>query len=404
MQNDKLKKIIPIIIILILLGLGFLAYFLFFKTPNEAGRPNLPISNNNNIPSGNNSENQGSNTNEGGNTGAFKPVLRLVYETPVSGGVTYNKNGKNYTRFIERGKGNVYETEAENIRPQRLTNNTIPQIYNAFWTKNGENVIGQYLRDQKDVQTFVGSIKSRSVNEGELQTQFVGQNIGQINLSPNDNRLIYITTGDIGSKIIRSNLSLGEKVEIFNSPLNDWLVDYPNNEIVSITSKPSSKIDGLTQTINTRTGIENAVITGIKGLTTLLNSTSEKMLFSESKNNEFETYVLDLSNERRNIFQFKTLPEKCVWSYKNKNVVFCAVPEEIQSGEYPEDWYLGKKSFRDEIWQSNIETGETVYLSNLNTDSGEEIDAYKISISQDEKFITFINKNNLKLYTLQIAK
>jgi hypothetical protein len=100
-----------------------------------------------------------------------------------------------------------------------------------------------------------------------------------------------------------------------------------------------------------------------------------------------------------------TLPVSAITApLNNKNVIFCAVPEEIIDGEYPEDWYLGLKSFKDEMWKTNVETGETVYLSNLSNGAGEDIDAYKISLSQNEKFITFLNKNNLKLYTLQIEE
>jgi hypothetical protein len=405
MQNEKIKKIIPIVIILVLLGLGLLAYFLFFRSGGDEKRPNLPVSENN-IPTNGDVSGNGTNNgeNNGNNLGRFQPTLRLVYDTPVAGGVTFNKNGKDYTRFIERGKGNVYETEAKNIRPQRLTNNTIPQIYNAYWSKNGEQVVGQYLRNEEEIQTFVGTIKSKSQGEGELQTQFIAQNVSSIALSPTDNQIVYLSVNDAGSKIIRSNLSLSSKVEIFNSPLKDWLIDYPSTSNVSVTSKTSSKNEGLIQTVNSATGDEKVLLSKKKGLTTLLNNSGDKLMFSESFGREFSTFILNTITQSKTSARLQTLPEKCVWSLNNKNVIFCAVPEEIIDGEYPEDWYLGLKSFKDEMWKTNVETGETVYLSNLSNGAGEDIDAYKISLSQNEKFITFLNKNNLKLYTLQIEE
>ncbi len=416
MQNDKLKKIIPIIIIFVLIGLGVLAYFLFFRGTNINTDPNLPISgdiDNNNGNQGNNNNNNGTTggtagdngNNNGNNTGgAFKPQLRLVSETPTSGGVTFNKEGKDYTRFIERAKGNAYETEAKNIRPQRLTTNTIPQIYNAYWTKNGDQLVGQYLRDQEKVQTFLGSVKDKTGGNGELQTQFLNATVGDVIFSPNNSQIAYINQSEIGSSIITSNLSLQQKLEIFSSPLNDWLIDWPEQNYLIISSKPAKDIDGLSQTVNLKTGEEKLVLSDKKGLTTLYSSDLKRVLHSESNKNSFDSYILNIETNQSFPFRFNTLPEKCVWSQIEKTTLFCAVPETIPTGDYPEDWYLGTKSFKDEMWKTNISTGETVFLTNLSNDAGEDVDAYKMSLSSNEKFLTFLNKNNLKLYTLQIVE
>jgi hypothetical protein len=330
--------------------------------------------------------------------------LRLVYENPVSGGITFEKNGKNYTRFMERAKGNVYETEAENIRVSRLTNNTIPQIYNSYWTKDGEQLVGQYLRDQEKVQTFIGTIKQKSAGEGELQTQFLSQNLGDIKISPNSTQLSYLTTGTTGSSLTISNLSAGQKIEVFNSPLNEWLIDWPNSNFITITSKPDKDVAGLSKTVNVKTGSEEIKLSNINGLTTLYSPDLKKIVYSQSIGSGFETYIFDTDKKSSSILRVNTLPEKCVWSELEKNILFCASPQNIPSGEYPKDWYLGTKSFKDEFWKINVTTGETTFLINLNDASNEDLDAYKISLSKNEKFLTFVNKNNLKLYTLQIVK
>jgi hypothetical protein len=413
MQNDKLKKIIPVIIILALIGLGLLAYFLFFRGTSVSTDPNLPISgdiDNNNGNQGNNNGSTGGtagdNDNDNGNNtgGAFKPQLRLVSPTPTSGGITFSKENMDYTRFVERAKGNAYETEAKNIRPQRLTNNTIPQIYNAYWTKNGNQLVGQYLRDQEKVQTFLGNVKDKVGGDGELQTQFLNGTVGDVVFSPNNSQVAYINQTEIGSSVITSNLSLQQKLEIFSSPLNDWLIDWPEQNNLIISSKPAKDIDGLSQTINLKTGEEKLILSDKKGLTTLYSSDLKRVIYSESNKNSFDAYVLSIETNQSLPFRFNTLPEKCVWSQVEKTTLFCAVPETISASDYPEDWYLGTKSFKDEMWKTNVETGETVYLSNLSNDAGEDVDSYKMSLSSNEKFLTFLNKNNLKLYTLQIAE
>lgn len=411
MQNDKLKKIIPILIIIVLLGLGALAYFLFFKNTDTNTNPaiDLPVSGNVKPGSGNSGgSTKPGNTSNGNNNqntnGAFSPTLRLVYDEPVGGGVTFERGGKNYTRFVERTKGNVYETDADNIKVKRLTNNTIAQLYNAYWTKNGEQLIGQYLRDQKEIQTFVGSIKSKTGGEGELQTQFLSQDLGDIKISPDDNKLAFLSNSVVGSSLITSNLSAGQKVEAFNSPLNEWLVEFPNSSFVTVTSKADKDTQGLSKTINLRTGEEEMVLSGIKGLTTLFNSDLKKVLYSQSVGNSFESSIIEKGKSSPSRLKTNTLPEKCVWSEIEKNILFCATPQNIPEGNYPKDWYLGLISFKDELWKINTTTGETNFLINLSDSSGENFDAYKISLSKNEKFITLVNKNNLKLYTVQITK
>lgn len=409
MQNDKLKKIIPILVIALLLGLGALAYFLFFKNTENTEKPTIDLPVSGNIKPGSNNTgsvkpgNSNSNNNQNTN-GSFSPTLRLVYDEPVGGGVTFERGGKNYTRFVERTKGNVYETEADNIKVKRLTNNTIAELYNAYWTKNGEQVVGQYLRDQKEIQTFIGSIKSKTGGEGELQTQFLSQDLGDIKISPDDNKLAFLSNSVVGSSLITSNLSAGQKVEVFNSPLNEWLIEFPNSSFVTITSKADKDTQGLSKTINLRTGEEEMVLSGIKGLTTLFNPDLKKVLYSQSVGNSFESSIIEKGKSSPSRLKTNTLPEKCVWSEIEKNILFCAVPQNIREANYPKDWYLGLVSFKDELWKINTVTGETNFLINLNDASGEDFDAYKISLSKNEKFITIVNKNNLKLYTAQIVK
>jgi flagellar basal body-associated protein FliL len=82
MQNDKLKKIIPILIIVALLGLGALAYFLFFKNTDTNKDPAIDLPVSGNIKPG-----------SGSNSGSTKPgnVIRLIRGLIASFGYFVNK-------------------------------------------------------------------------------------------------------------------------------------------------------------------------------------------------------------------------------------------------------------------------------------------------------------------------
>ena len=56
------------------------------------------------------------------------------------------------------------------------------------------------------------------------------------------------------------------------------------------------------------------------------------------------------------------------------------------------------------MWKVNAETGDLEYLSPISDLAGMDIDAVNLSIDKKDKSITFMNKNDLSLWTLQIAE
>ncbi|MBI2474473.1 MAG: hypothetical protein HYV68_02110, partial [Candidatus Taylorbacteria bacterium] len=71
-------------------------------------------------------------------------------------------------------------------------------------------------------------------------------------------------------------------------------------------------------------------------------------------------------------------------------------------GNYPDDWYQGLVAWRDEVWAIDTATGNTQYLINLGSAGRRDIDAINLSLDEKERFITFTNKTDLSLWTLQI--
>ena len=56
-------------------------------------------------------------------------------------------------------------------------------------------------------------------------------------------------------------------------------------------------------------------------------------------------------------------------SEKNKNIVYCSVPERISGSNQPDGWYQGVVSFDDGVWSKNVSTGESKnILSRLGAD------------------------------------
>jgi hypothetical protein len=95
-------------------------------------------------------------------------------------------------------------------------------------------------------------------------------------------------------------------------------------------------------------------------------------------------------------FSLKTLPEKCIWSEVDVNKIYCAVPKNLPTANYPDDWYKGLVSFDDNLWQIDTLTGETTLL--LNQFGFDIINIFK---TKNEDFLFFQNKKDGTLWSLK---
>ena len=94
----------------------------------------------------------------------------------------------------------------------------------------------------------------------------------------------------------------------------------------------------------------------------------------------------------------QTLPEKCVWSHTEKSTVYCAVPETIPEGIYPDNWYQGLVTFTDNLWKINTSTGISKVVVLFDRGYNKSFDAINLQLSSDDSYLTFTNKSDLILW------
>ena len=112
--------------------------------------------------------------------------------------------------------------------------------------------------------------------------------------------------------------------------------------------------------------------------------------------------ISSVDNAIINAHVLKTLPEKCVWG-AGSEVVYCAVPKSINQGEYPDSWYQGEISFSDAIWKIDVASGSTTMISDPTTvPGGEDVDAIKLSLDQNQNYLFFVNKKDSYLWELSL--
>ena len=340
------------------------------------------------------------------------PVLRQLSTTPTAGAIAIQKTIETdegqkeelTARYLERATGHVYETAVETLKNTRITNTTIPAVYEALWGENGESVIIRFLNKTTGaIESFSAHIvrQEEVIEEAILEGEFLPSGIKEIALSPTKGTMFYLAPGGDGTVGTRSKIDGTEKVEVFDFPFTEWLAQWATNKTIFLTSKASNTVSGYVYTLSAAGGPLKKVLGDISGLTTLVNGSGTKVLYSESTVNGFSMSVHDVATGESKKLGITTLPEKCAWS--NDNVtIYCGVPENISQGQYPDVWYQGLLSFTDTIWKADTETGYSEILLKPADTAGANLDIIKPFLDKDEGYFFFINKKDSTLWALKV--
>lgn len=439
------KTILFLIIVFFLIGLGFFVYYFFFSNLQNN---DLELENQNQIedPFGNffpientsqnnTLENSTETSQENINFQNQIPKLRKISNVPVAGATIFTREAtttneiisdseSNETsekkskiteivyRYIERATGHVFETTSHNLTSERISNTTIPKIYEAFFLENKDQFILRYLNENNDIETYFATIKQTnseitSENKTFLDGVFLQKNISQITVSPDGKNLFLLTENPnptIESKILgytASSIKPLEQKKVFSSPLSEWKAEWVVNNKIFLNTKPSSYSLDLLYELDLKTEHFDKIIGPYNGLVSRVSPDNQKIIFSTSNGNGIETKIIHLKDSILKNFKVNTLAEKCVWNSKS-TIIYCAVPKEILRSVYPDYWYLGLLSFNDSLMKMDIENEKLETIMSANSETSENLDITNLQISPDEDYLLFTNKIDLSLWSLDL--
>lgn len=340
------------------------------------------------------------------------PKLRQLSTSPIGGMGASTTASTTIVRYIDRGTGHVYEVNSDKADIDKISNTTISRVYRSFWNKSASSMILQYVKEgDQNITTFSGTLRpkvSTSTDDMlyELRGRFLSGDIQSVSVSPKGDRIFtWVVDSGRGEGYV-SNFDESNKVRVVDLPFTQVNIDWPTENLVTLTTKGTSYGTGIMYSIDiTKPGAVNMkkVIGGIRGLSALMSKDGSKVLFTGSVGtNSIKTSLLNTKDNSVQEVIFKTMPEKCVWSTLHKNEIYCAVPTEIPSAQYPDSWYQSRTTFVDRLWHLDTETGEVHLLTKLLEDSGDLIDAVDLNLDAKENFLYFTNKNDLTLWSLDL--
>ena len=350
------------------------------------------------------------------------PRLRMVSEGPViaatlgpadthSGLVgpatidTTDRTIANTIRYVELGTGHVYEASTANQDITRLSNTTIPRINEAQFVSL-DRVLLRYTDDVGNYKLFSAQLAPNSSPSAStpmrLQGVFLDDGVRYLDVGP-DGQIVWLQAGANGGTRVVTTTAMGEdKTQIHASPLSEWRVDwFGASDQVLLRSTPSYNSFGMAYTLDTNTGALRPYGAARKALQVLPTTDRSRALLSLKADGETRTYLWRRENNEYVELVPQTFAEKCVYA-EVRDVFYCAAPVgEIAAGE-PDLWYQGVSSYRDDVWVIDAQTGEAELAASPSGLSDDPIDIVDLSLSPDEQFLYFRDKDTRSLWTYQL--
>lgn len=296
-------------------------------------------------------------------------------------------------RYVERATGHVYQIDLDSKKVTKISNSTIPGVYEAIIDSFAKTFIYRY------VSAGDNSITSYIATIGETKGSFLPIDIIDISVSPNRDKYFFLAKNLNGVVGATGSFSDNKKSQVFNSPFSEWLSQWISEQKIFLTTKASWSLNGSLFSLDTKTGVLTKVFGGIKGLTTLSNNNGSSVLYGASLETGPRLWLFNEKEHSTKDLDTYGLPEKCVWS-KDNIVVYCAVPNKITGIQYPDSWYQGLISFDDYFVKINTETLSKTTLANSITET--PVDATKLFLDKEENTLFFTNKKDSTLWSLDL--
>lgn len=297
-------------------------------------------------------------------------------------------------RFVARSNGHIYQQYLDTKDSGKISNTTIPTIHEAIFANEGQFIMYRYLSDvDETIQSFFGTLG------GSESGSFLPENIQSVATAPSGGQFFYLVPigNDIAGYI--SSFTDNKKTQIFTSAFTEWEPQWTQENTIFLTTKPSYLFRGSMYALNKATGGFTKVFGGIYGLTTLSSSSNNLVLYTDTGARIPSLGIYNLEDHSLSSIGVNSIAEKCVWS-GNGITLYCAVPNSIPSGQYPDSWYQGLVSFNDSILRINTSNSSSAVV--INTEEWGGIDGIKLTLSPDEKILFMINKKDSTLWSLDL--
>jgi len=335
-------------------------------------------------------------------------TLFRISNTPTAGYAVFERGEDSIVRYVDRGTGHVSEVTlpkagATTLERRKITNNTLPKIYEAHFRSDGSSVLLRFLEGDTDVvkNTSLTLTPPRATSTDALYTVAAANLRGGLDsvLVGTGNNLYYVLKDN--SSIGSSDFNGSNQRTLFSSAFNNWRLGRFGSNLLVYT-KASANADGYAYSLPASGGSLTKLLGPHKGLTVVANANGTRLLYSFNEGGAPRLYVKNLVSNAVSEILPASLAEKCTWSTENVNVFFCGTPLSGLTTREPDSWYLGVTHFTDYIWRFDTTSESAQLVSEPKTKYDVDLDVSDLRVSEQEDFLVFINKRDQTLWAVRL--
>jgi hypothetical protein len=407
------KKLLIIAIVIIVLLLAFFAWRLMFPGSSREVvdniRNTLPFGSGDGIlPTTNNLQPTTDADTDGQVFDEFgRPTVNLfrITDTPVAGSIAFTRGTTSpitMVRYVDRATGHIYEVDLDTFDKVRITNQTLPKIYEAYFSEDANSVLLRSLKAGDVIENLSLKLTPPTSTSTDalysVEASVLRGDITEV-IQGGGNSLFYVLRDT--SSINTSSFNGSGSRSIYTSPFNSWRLTRSGSNLL-IYTKASSGLLGYAYNLNITNGSLTKVLGPLYGLTVLPNQNGSILAYSHVEGSKIRTYTRNTQDQ--NLYEIipPTLVEKCVWSSINTSTIICASPISGLTSNEPDSWYKGITSFSDRIWRIDTSIDVSELLVEPKNLLDVDIDVYNPQLSPREDYMIFQNKRDLSLWGLRL--
>jgi len=377
-MTNKRKILIVLLVILALALAGFAVYYVYFrKTPGEtttetpgAGKPPAQ-------------------TGVRAMDDKLKKISSVIAVSPIA-----SADGQ---KILYAGKkGNLYETDFDGGNQKETNLVVLQNLIKTLWSPAREEFATIYANaDGRKI--FYNNAKTKKTSPYDA-------GIKSLAFSKSENKIAYYLSNDLQNTnaVFIADADGTNARAVFNTRVKDIRVEWVSSNQIAISTAPSGLVPNVLWVLNIDTQKLLPVMSQVYGFTMRWSPSGGRFLFSQTdaKGANLSLFSSNQTGTEVKNLGVATLPEKCAFSAKDENIVFCSAPASAPDIVWPDDYYKQIYSASEQIWSINLSTGKKDMIYDFNETLA--TDASDLIVSPDANRLVFLNKKDGAIYSLKI--
>jgi hypothetical protein len=301
-------------------------------------------------------------------------------------------------RYAKKSTREIFDYNTVSKDRASLNNKLATGTQEAIFSPTGNYVVFRKEGNNSSKVAKLGEIESELVSLENSNRGILEKNITTLDFSKK-NLLVYGVPGDISMAIKTYDPVRKELKNIATIPMREWNVFWlagGDTEEIGIYNKPSAYAEGIFMVLNTNTKKIERKSSPQYGLSVIPTNFSNFSIGSFGGTGIVKTVLINNQTKVVGDLGLQTLAEKCANTIVFDGV-FCAVPETIsQNIVYPDDWYQGKYTPKDNLIYKTI-AGTTTRIISTFSNKPKSI----INLQVHKNGIFFIDEHTLSLFSIE---